>query len=232
MVGLAADILPGYGESIDRFLKDFCDLHWPCEWVSPKRKTRCVNRKSTHDKGHQLRNGSVHSGEYESSFSIDKLRNFFQWNIHSNLETFLTRLRNECRDRSDDKSEEMVAAEIHRDTAVQSFYKVFRSNADSLFSNTSCLICLMYTPEHRLPCGHVLCTNCLQSFGDSEQDVLITISKCPMPHRQTYWNERWSIPIKPALAGTRILCLDGFVYLNNPCLNMVKLTLHYKSAVV
>lgn len=231
MIGLAAEILPRYGESIDGVLKDFCDLHWPCEWVSPKKKTRCVNRKSTHDKGHQLRNGKVYSGDYESSFSMDKLRSFFQRHIYSNLETFLKKLRDECRDRGDDKSEEMIAAEIHRDEAVQSFYKIFRYTADSLFSNTSCLVCLMYTPEHRLPCGHILCTSCLRAFGNSEQDVIITISSCPMPHRQTYWNERWSIPIKPSLAGTRILSLDGFVYPKTWRHKTVRLTIHHKTAV-
>lgn len=204
--------MPKYGESIDKVLKEFCDIHWPCEWVSPKKKTRCINRKSTHDKGHQLRNGSVHSGTYESSFSVDKLRSFFQQGIHSALVQLLEKLENECRNRSDGKSEEMVAAELHRDKTVQSFYRKIRSGEDSLFSNTSCLICLMYTPEHRLPCGHVLCTSCLQAFGKLEQDVMITISSCPMPHRRIYWNDRWSIPIKPALAGTRILCLDGFVF--------------------
>ena len=142
---------------------------------------------------------------------MDALRSFFQKSIHSALEKSLERLENGCRDRNDGKSEEVVAAELHRDKTVDSFYKRFRSREDSLFTNTSCLVCLMYTPEHRLPCGHVLCTSCLQAFGNSEQDVIITISSCPMPHRRIYWNDRWSIPIKPALAGARILCLDGFV---------------------
>lgn len=211
MIGHAAEILPRYGESIDKVLKEFCDLHWPCEWVSPKNKTRCVNRKSGHDKGHQTRNGRVHSGSYLSSFSMDKLRTFFQQSIHSALINFLERLEKECRDRNDGTSEEFIAAELHRDKTVHSYYKKLRSVNDSLFSNTSCLVCLMYTPEHRLPCGHVLCTPCLQAFGKLEQDVIITISSCPMPHRRIYWNNRWSIPIKPTLAGTRILCLDGFV---------------------
>lgn len=211
MIGLATDVLPRYGESIDKVLKEFCDLHWPCEWVSPKKRTRCVNRKSTHDKGHQLRNGSVYSGNYESSFSMDVLRSFFQESIHSALQKSLERLENECRDRNDGKSEEQVAAEIHRVKTIDSFYKKFRCKEDSLFTNTSCLVCLMYTPEHRLPCGHVLCTSCLQAFGNPEQDVIITISSCPMPHRRIYWNDRWPIPVKPALAGTRILSLDGFV---------------------
>lgn len=171
-----------------------------------------MNRKSTHDKGHQLRNGSVHSGEYESSFSMDTLRSFFQQKIYARLVHFLARLENECRDRSDGKSEELVAAELHRDKNIRSYYEKFRSSNGSIFSNTSCLVCLMYTPEHRLPCGHVLCTPCLQAYGKSEQDVLITISSCPMPHRRIYWNDRWSIPIKPPLAGTRILCLDGLVF--------------------
>lgn len=212
MTGQAADLLPRYGESIDKVLKEFCELHWPCEWVHPKKKTRCVNRKSTHDKGHQLPNGRVYSGHYESTSSMDALRSFFQQSIHAALVKSLAKLEKACRDRSDGKSEELVAAELHRDNTIRSYYEKFRSSHDSIFSHTSCLVCLMYTPEHRLPCGHVLCTLCLQAFGKSEQDVLITISSCPMPHRRIYWNDRWSIPIKPTLAGTRILCLDGFVF--------------------
>lgn len=211
-IGQAADILPRYGESIDKVLKEFCDLHWPCEWVSPKKKTRCVNRKSTHDKGHQLRNGSVYSGEYESFFSMNNLRTFFQQKIYCRLVNFLAGLENECRNRSDEKSEELVAAEIHRDKNIRLYYEKFRSINEGIFSNTSCLVCLMYTPEHRLPCGHVLCTPCFQAYGKLEQNVLITISSCPMPHRRIYWNDRWSIPIKPTLAGSRILCLDGLVF--------------------
>lgn len=212
-------------------LKEFCYLHWPCEWVSPKKKTRCVNRKSTHDKGHQLKNGSVYSGEYISSFQQEKLRDFFLQSIYSALVSFLAKLEKECRDRNDGKSEEAVAAEIHRDKTVRPFYTKYRLDGEDSFSNTTCLICLMYTPEHRLPCGHILCTSCLKVFGVSEQGVTITISSCPMPHRKIYWNDKWSIPVKPTLAGTRILCLDGLVYRRNLNLKLLKLTVHFNVAV-
>ena len=153
---------------------------------------------------------------------MDTLHTFFQKNIHAALVNSLARLEEECRNRSDGKSEEVVAAELHRDKTIRSYYEKFRSINDTIFSNTSCLVCLMYTPEHRLPCGHVLCTPCLRAFGKLEQDVIITISSCPMPHRRIYWNDRWSIPIKPTLAGTRILCLDGFVF--HPQTNIITLS--------
>lgn len=167
-----------------------------------------------------------------SSFSMDTLQTFFQQQIYSRLDYFLAILESEFRNRSDGKSEELVAAELHRDQNIPSYYEKFRSIDGCMFSNTSCLVCLMYTSEHRLPCGHVLCTLCLQAYGKLEQDVLITISSCPMPHRNRYWNSRWPVPIKPFLAGSRILCLDGLVFRSETReMNMLTLTMYRQTVV-
>lgn len=168
--------------------------------------------KSGHTKGHQLKSGKVYSGSYLSSFSPVSYREVFRANVFYAFQEQLKVLQeDERRLRHDGPPEERVAALIHKQMI---FYiiKRLRGQNDCLFSNTSCLVCLMNTPEYRLPCGHILCSPCLHAYGDSKSDILIEIESCPLPHSRVKWNKSWPVSVKPAHAGVRVLCLDGQVF--------------------
>ncbi|RFU29557.1 hypothetical protein B7463_g6774, partial [Scytalidium lignicola] len=205
--GLASDIFPQYEQPIDDALNDFCNRGWPCEWIHPKKRTRCINMENGHTKGHQLKNGKVYSGSYQSSFSPASYRETFRANVFYAFEDSLKKLQED--DRKTHQDEERVAAMIHKETTLNYFFEKLRGPNDCLFSNTSCLVCLMNTTEYRLPCGHIICAPCLQGYGYAKGDILIEIDSCPLPHDRVMWDKTWPVSVKPEQAGVRILCLDG-----------------------
>lgn len=71
----------------------------------------------------------------------------------------------------------------------------------------TCLLCLTRTPEHKLPCSHLLCDNCARLVGkQSEKDPCsTTILCCPLCHKLC----RVAIYAHPLTAGVGVLCLDG-----------------------
>lgn len=44
--GTAEQIFPQYQEHVEAALENFCDRHWPCEFVKPGGGARCVNVRS------------------------------------------------------------------------------------------------------------------------------------------------------------------------------------------
>lgn len=169
---------------------------------------RCVNVRSGHSsKGHQLRSGRTFgSGPYKSSLSAVDFSNYWKSKIHHDLRLLLVRLREA---RRDDESEEQTASNIHRSSILKPFY-VHAGFSDKYISHSTCLSCLIAPPEHALPCGHVLCTPCLQAFGSPRGNFLYDITSCPLGHKEPeVWNIPWRVAFKPASAGVRILSLDG-----------------------
>lgn len=192
-------------------LEDFCDWHWPCEYSSST-AGRCVNVRSGHSpKGHQLRSGRTFgSGPYFSNFSAADFSNQWKSKIHYDLKLLLSRLQEASRD---GESEELTASKIHKAAILDPFYKHVGSS-DKYVSHSTCLSCLIATPEHVLPCGHVLCTPCVQAFGSSRRKsrgkFLFEVDSCPLWHEKPeVWSTPWQTLFKPASAGVRILTLDG-----------------------
>lgn len=211
------DIFPLYEQAIKDALEDFCNRGWPCEWIHPKKSTRCINMKNGHTKGHQLESGKVYNGFYESSFSPASYRDTFLANVFIAFQESLKSLQeDDHRLHKDGLAEDQVAALIHKCKTLQPFYIKLRGPYDALFSNTSCLVCLMNTPEYRLPCGHILCSPCLQAYGNAKSDILIEIQSCPLPlpHSRIKWDKPWPVSVKPTKAGVRVLCLDGSVVIS------------------
>ncbi|KAL3429839.1 hypothetical protein BDV09DRAFT_202723 [Aspergillus tetrazonus] len=192
----------------DDALDDFCDRHWPCEYVSAQ--GRCVNVRSGHQaKGHQLRSGRVIAiADYESSFSADGFRTTFRSMIFANLDALLRKLGDATFNAANRELEE--AAAIHRDLVLMQFFHHL-GGPSKFISHTVCYTCLVEPPEHLLPCGHVLCTPCIKAFGVNRVKNVYEMVACPMHRDRTegQFPEFWPISIKPHGAGTRILSLDG-----------------------
>jgi hypothetical protein len=76
-----------------------------------------------------------------------------------------------------------------------------------LRSSTKCLSCLGAPPEHPLTCGHMLCDQCIEIFGEGviggEHQYLVQY--CPICSQSNSNEAR----LKPRTAGPRILSLDG-----------------------
>lgn len=214
---MARQIFPSYIEHLEAALENFCESHWPCEHTG----SRCVNVKSGHgEKGHQNANGKIFAdGEYTSRKTFDSLQAEFSSNTYFRLHELLTILRDRravSLERMTLRNDELhVAAEIHRDDVLTSFYrhvsvdgKVERYNSHSV-----CFCCLMRPPEHALPCGHVLCTLCISIYGCQQpgSKTEISIDYCPLEAQSKRASQPWKVHLKPDAAGIRILTLDGFV---------------------
>ena len=58
-----------------------------------------------------------------------------------------------------------ASAEIHRENL-----KRFESRWPAIQSSSTCLSCLRRRPQYALPCGHFVCDNRVQIFGESSPD--------------------------------------------------------------
>lgn len=211
LIGAAELIYPEYVSHCDNALEDFCDRYWPCEFVLPsKGKTvggRCVNVRSGHgSKGHQLKSGKVFAvGSYQSKLSVETFQEEFRYLVYYYLKQLLEELRNPA---SASQPEDSVAAQIHKNKVLMHFYKhVTNGKRESLISHSTCFSCLMGSPEHALPCGHILCTPCLHAYGSIQERDVVEINSCPL-HSDTEFRS-WKIFHKPEAAGVRVLTLDG-----------------------
>jgi hypothetical protein len=207
--GTAEAIFPNYLGHCDDALEDFCDRSWPCEFDNGR--YRCVNVKAGHQttKGHQRKDGRViGKGDYQSEFSADTFRRDFRDMIYNNLQQLLNRLGQM---RGPNTTEAQDAAEIHSKLILKPFFRHL-GDVKNFQSHSICFCCLMALPEHPLPCGHVLCTPCVRSYGSPRGKCLFEMMTCPLESN----GERFAMPcqivLKPATAGVRILTLDGLVY--------------------
>lgn len=142
--------------------------------------------------------------------SLDPARFFPAWTqmIQQGLaraqQELLVRAQNQ-----EQRSRRAVAALIHRRELTRALAYWMQHPSD-LVSYKFCLFCACQAnPEHLLPCGHVLCTACVETFHDGRADdepQSRYAVRCPFhPAEQA----PALLHVKPAGAGLRILCLDG-----------------------
>jgi hypothetical protein len=75
-----------------------------------------------------------------------------------------------------------------------------------LQSDTTCLFCLMRTPQHLLHCGHALCDVCVKSLAQPcDGDYSYEIRTCFFCSQAAEFKRH----VKPATCGIRVLSLDG-----------------------
>ena len=205
--GSAEAMFPQYLEHIDNALENFCDRHWPCEFIS--RGGRCVNVRSGHGaKGHQLKSGKLlAAGEYTSSFTFDTNQKQFQENVYFKL----VALRELVRAREQEgMAEERAAADVHRESVLPLFFEhASRGNPQAFISHTVCFCCLFEPPEHALPCGHIICTHCLKTYGRLQLNRYVEIPECPLEKPEKRFRSPWKVYLKPPACGVRVLTLDG-----------------------
>jgi hypothetical protein len=106
-----------------------------------------------------------------------------------------------------------LAAQIHRNDVMATFYQ-HPAQTDIRHrcnSNTVCLCCLSEPPEHSLPCGHVLCTPCIETYGRRRSKTEVDIEDCPLETVPAQLRKPWTVYFKPDSAGVRVLALDGSV---------------------
>jgi hypothetical protein len=196
----------------DQALEDFCAVFWPCTFVS-KRGGRCVNVRDRHSKGHQNERGQVigsRDGTYVSNFTFDDFAEDWFRYLHSHLAAFQTDLSSQLM-QPPATDELSIATTLHH-LNMTKFYERL-GGAQNFVSHITCFCCLRELAEHPLPCGHVLCTACIKSYGKPHKELYgsYVMSSCPLHEYDTVFPTPWTVYFKPPLAGVRVLSLDGYV---------------------
>ena len=228
--GNAERIFPEYLSHLDTALEEFCDRHWPCEFVLcgaeyplllrhldgitahrnlqyVVKQSHCVNVRAGHgSKGHQTKAGTVFAvGDYHSEFTFESYQAEFQNAVYFKLHELMKDLEERTRQ---GEPHEATAAAMHRDGTLASFYGK-DSNPSLVQSHSVCLCCLFERPEHVLPCGHILCTACVKSYGKAKSNTLVEIPDCPIEAATPGRVKPCTVYLRPESAGSRVLSLDG-----------------------
>ncbi|KAH7392786.1 acyl transferase/acyl hydrolase/lysophospholipase [Pyrenochaeta sp. MPI-SDFR-AT-0127] len=209
--GLPEDLFTAYEDKCRDALEEFGDLHAPCEYHTDTEI--CVNVATNHSsKGHQNAAGKIiKPGRFRSRFKPDQY--YPTWSarireairdIHQHLQATL--------EGEQGVSEETCLLRIHSDV-MDRLYAITGSASDFL-SHSTCFCCLMQAPQHILPCGHVLCANCVRSYGKTliggtTTKSVLCLSCCPLHPGVTQWQPPFIVRFKPDQAGVRLLSLDG-----------------------
>jgi len=157
-------------------------------------------------------------GEYVSGFTLDEYCKEFLDNVYCCLVKFLDQLERELRvSTQEGTSEQLVASLIHRNMVLAGFFRCVdppedRGLAEPLTSHSACFCCLLGTGQHPLPCGHLLCTECVMTFGrlDSATSA-VRMDECPIGGDACCLLMQFptQIRMKPRASGARTLSLDG-----------------------
>jgi hypothetical protein len=171
---------------------------------------RCANVRSGHAaKGHQLSDGRVFArGSYQSSFFHETNRKAILDDIFLSFHYFMSKLSQLT---SHDIDQLAAASIIHRDDALMAYYP---SNKDTqpvgLQYTSFCICCLFGIPEALLPCGHMLCRDCIQSYGKRKGLILVDGLECPLEVGQSITLPSRPVYLRPEAAGARVLALNKY----------------------
>ncbi|KAH8665171.1 hypothetical protein BGZ60DRAFT_379045 [Tricladium varicosporioides] len=194
-------------------LESFSKSYWPCSFQH--KNERCTLVMAGHGpKGHQRADGRILApGYFEANFDIAKSVRDWNDNLILSIGNMQRKLERKRLHQSgldkpyDDEDEQAAVSELHN-SQMKTFFDHI-GNVDNFISHLACFSCLRELPEHPLPCGHVLCTPCVEACGRRSGKSTILLESCPLHSTATTWVTPWEINIKPQYAGARILSLDG-----------------------
>ena len=173
------------------------------------KQSQCVNVRSGHGaKGHQSKSGNVFAvGDYVSKFTFESYQVDFHASVYSHLHHYMELLQQRIQVGD---SQEDAAKSIHREITLPKFYgKSLNGNSRLYQNNSVCLCCLFERPEHFLPCGHILCTSCIKTYGKMKGKTIIEVHDCPLDLTTSLRHQPGIVYLKPESAGCRVLSLDG-----------------------
>ncbi|RYP24694.1 hypothetical protein DL765_000421 [Monosporascus sp. GIB2] len=212
------DLLGQYEELLHRRYKThlrlafdvFCESWLPCTYQ--RRGVQCYNFKSTHgQKGHQGADGKIFGvGSFQSDFNHSEFFEEWMQRIEEQLQYLDNQLSSQTQEYPTRKA---AAANIHQGRMNELLSSGVHDVSD-FASHQVCLFCLRHNmPEYPLPCGHVLCKACLETFSDGggDWDTVRRLISCPFhsTRQGSTGQEFFRVHVKPPHAGLRILCLDG-----------------------
>ncbi len=188
---------------IEKAFDEFCE-HWLRCGFEHESQT-CCNVRNSHKKGHQASSGKIFAkGLYVPEFAPGDFFRDWMNEIHDHL----TKLNEELDQLGPEEEERDLVNRLHRRELKRFFPQLGRPT--KFISHATCFCCVRKIPEHVLPCGHVLCKSCIQSFGDRDRDGVYKLRWCPLHPGQTSWaHDPPRFKFKPRGAGVRVLCLDG-----------------------
>jgi hypothetical protein len=194
-------------------LGQFCRRYWRCSFEH--KNERCALVREGHgSKGHQKSDGKLLApGNYTANFDANKTAIKFNDNLIQVIGDMQRKLEQRRLQRAEqggayeDEDEQAAISELHGINTRAFFEHV--GNVDNFVSHLACFSCLRELPEHPLPCGHVLCTPCIEACGRRYGKSTVMLRNCPLHSDDLSWPSPWEINIKPLYAGVRILSLDG-----------------------
>ncbi|OBW63936.1 MAG: Uncharacterized protein AUREO_059980 [Aureobasidium pullulans] len=194
-----------YQPSLERMYMLLCDHHLPCSF-SDRLNRPCVRTRLAHGAEHcTAQDKIIGTGRYEADFSAGSYQplwiRFLKDEIDEHEDDYWEALDEE----PPTISRKEIAARLHLNTVYEFFTDL--GTAAPFISHASCFACLLEIPRHPLPCGHVICDNCVRMCGDKGHGKL-QLKYCPL-HRHTRFEPPWEIEHKSERAGVRILSLDG-----------------------
>ncbi|KAI4844618.1 FabD/lysophospholipase-like protein [Aureobasidium sp. EXF-8845] len=205
MLGDIKDVfVPYYQPSLERMLKTFCGDHLMCSFADRSNRT-CTGTQLSHGMEHRALDGKfIGSGRYTASITANSY--LPQW--ISSLKRRLDMYEKDYLEAVNEEPEiltQRLASDLHIEQMSYSFNKL--GTARHFVSHASCYGCLVNIPQHPLPCGHVLCANCVRDCGTRAHGK-IKLEHCPL-HTHTTFEPPWEITQKIDRVGIRILSLDG-----------------------
>lgn len=180
---------------------------------------RCANVRSGHAaKGHQLSDGRVFArGAYESSYKFEEHRKQILDDIYVTFHQSMMKLAQLARQ---GVNQLKAAAILHRDDALSEFYPASdKDEPVGLQHTVFCICCLFGVPEALLPCGHMLCRECVEAYGHRKAQALIEVMECPLEINQTTESQPHVIYTRPESAGVRVLALHKYDHHESPVIS-------------
>jgi hypothetical protein len=203
--GAFTDLLMStYHDPLYKAYDSFCSQWLRCDYK--KSGFECCNTPASHQKGHQADNGKILSrnGRYQDPFDTGTFFSYWIDRIRNDINSQNQRLEHghgEYKERIF-KLHTPIMANLYKSLSPTKLFK----------SHSTCLCCVKKVPEHILPCGHILCKDCVRAYGRNMGETgTVELDCCPL-HPQPPFHSTARIQFKPREAGVRCLSLEGYVF--------------------